>query len=119
MGDGRGPGDAGRAELARHLRPYRASLEAVDVVEVVYGHRKGAVRRVRAIVVLRLAVPDEAVTVAGCLLSVRVCSKQRTEDQEMVQLSPKAKSPFLHRRRIRKVYISGRMGTLYFHDNES
>ena len=55
--------DARRAELARHLRPYRAALEAVDVVHVAHGHRERAARRARRVVVLRLAVPDQPVPV--------------------------------------------------------
>ena len=56
--------DARRAELARHLRPYRPALEPVDVVHVAHGHREGPVRRARGVVVLRLAVAHEPVAVA-------------------------------------------------------
>ena len=60
----RAENDARRAELARHLRPYRPALKAVDVVHVAHGHRKGPVRRARGVIVLRLAVAHEPVAVA-------------------------------------------------------
>ena len=62
-----GPGaqdDAGRTELARHLRPYGPALEPVNVVHVPDRHRECPFRRARAIVVFRLAVAHEPVAIA-------------------------------------------------------
>ena len=56
--------DARRAELARHLRPYRPTLESVHVVHVPHRHRERPVRRARPVVVLRFAVAHESVAVA-------------------------------------------------------
>ena len=56
--------DARRAELARHLRPYRPALEPVDVVHVAHTHRKGPLHRARGVVVLCLSVAHEPVAVA-------------------------------------------------------
>ena len=56
--------DARRAELARHLRPYRPALEPVHIVHVAHSHRKGPVRRARGVVVLRLSVAYEPIPVA-------------------------------------------------------